>query len=124
MGNDFIISIRGIQKVDNDFDEIEFDYCKLFDEPCEDVRSNNRCTYKLKQQIQQLKAENDRLIDELDKLKVELKDMTLRKIDYLKESLIYKQTLIDIKDFVENEMVPNIDTHIILQLISEVEDEN
>lgn len=46
---------------DNDFDEIEFDYCKLFDEPCEDVRNNNRCTYKLKQQIQQLKAENDEL---------------------------------------------------------------
>lgn len=44
---------------DNNFDEIEFDYCKLFDEPCEDVRNNNRCTYKLKQQIQQLKADKE-----------------------------------------------------------------
>ena len=35
----------------------------------------------------------------------------------------YKQALVEIKDFVENEMVPNDDTHIILQLISEVEDD-
>lgn len=35
----------------------------------------------------------------------------------------YKQVLIKIKDFVENEMVPNSDTHIILQLISEVDDD-
>lgn len=35
----------------------------------------------------------------------------------------FKRVLAEIKDFVENEMVPNDDTHIILQLISEVEDD-
>ena len=35
----------------------------------------------------------------------------------------YKQTLAEIKEFVENEMTPNCDTNIILQKISEVKNE-
>ena len=34
-----------------------------------------------------------------------------------------KQALADIKDFVENELIPNYNTRIILQIISEVEDD-
>lgn len=68
---------------DNDFDEIEFDYCKLFDEPCEDVRNNNRCTYKLKQQIQQLKAENKELKSYLNKIREEeLKSLDIEWDEY------------------------------------------
>lgn len=66
---------------------------------------------------------------QLDQLKKELKDMTVRKIDYLKESLKYKQTLREIKEIADKEnndikVLYNRRTHQrmkqILQKISEV----
>lgn len=41
-------------------------------------------------------------------------------VDKCKAVIRYKQAIEKIKDFVENEMIPNGDTHIILQICNEV----
>ena len=121
--------------------EQEIDYCREnLHKQLEQLKKKNEILEKdkanldviketLKVQFKQLESENDSLKSELmqvycyldadketiDRLKAELKDITIRKIDYLKESLLYKLTLQEIKEFVENEMEQNVDASIILQ---------
>ena len=90
------------------------------------------------QECERLKHDNDYEVGALEKtidnLKAELEqEKTLKEMyftyykakhsDIKGEFFRYKQALTEIKDFVENEMIPNSDTHVILQLISEVEDD-
>ena len=63
--------------------------CKCFDPK----NNNNRCI-----SYNRIAEDYEKDLKQLNKLELELKDMTIRKIDYLKESLIYKQTLIEIRE--------------------------
>ena len=85
---------------------------------------------ELNERYDQLEAENEELKKQVDDLlhKPEIQDKILWKIDNeallgSKDVYIYKleKALAEIKDFVKNEMIPNGDTHIILQKINEVE---
>ena len=72
--------------------------------------------YKLIEQLDQLKGIIKKY-EECNKYLVEENGKTYTRLEY---KLL--KTLAEIKDFVKNEMIPNGDTHIILQKISEVED--
>lgn len=77
--------------------------------------------------IDQLKTENERLLKECEMRKnqaLTIDDETITvqiTQQQFEEYKQLKQILTEIKDFVENEMVPNSDTYIILQKIREVE---
>ena len=113
-----------------------------------DCENSPNCYYKQlkhkEQECEQQKAElelfktsNQTTIDQLKAENEDLKKSVLQECpncgeEYLnyKGAALYfensdlKQTLAEIKEFVENEMTPNCDTNIILQKINEVEDVN
>ena len=105
-------------------------------------KNNPDCHYKQlkakEQECERLKHDNDYEVGALEKtidnLKAELEqERTLKEMYFtyykanhgdIKGKLFrYKQALAEIKDFVENEIIPNEDTHIILQLINEVKND-
>ena len=119
--------------------------CSMSLEACCYCSAKPNCIYKrfkrkeqeceeLKQRLHQCWTVENSFVEQLDQLEAKLKqEKALKEVyftcykakheDIKGEFFKLKQTLAEIKDFVENEMIPNGDTHIILQKISEVEDD-
>lgn len=80
---------------------------------CPTIATARRLALTLKEQVKAKEEEGDRLKEYIK----HLHNLCGNETD---KQYKYKQTLIEVKDFVENEMIPNGDTYIILQKISEV----